>query len=100
IVDARYRRHHLSEEWIKEYPHQIDDRLKKILDNYKEKINSGLYTVVLEPMRIDTGNTLPIFRKPYKLSPKEQQQIDDHVKDLLEKGIVRKSQSSWCAPAL
>ncbi|XP_073033793.1 uncharacterized protein [Primulina eburnea] len=44
--------------------------------------------------------TNPISRAPYRLAPTEWNELKEQLKDLLEKGYIRPSMSSWGAPVL
>src|SRR5437899_10009632 len=98
IVDSRMRQHIVPDDWLSQYLQRIPDDVIPILDQYKLDINRGLYTVVLEPMHIPTGESIPIFRKPYRLPQKERDQVRLHVEKLLAEGIIRESSSSWGSP--
>jgi len=45
-------------------------------------------------------DTRPFIRPIYKLTPKEQEEAEKQIKDLLAKGWIRPSQSPWAAPIL
>jgi len=54
----------------------------------------------LHPFEIqlkEGAQTRPIHRPPLKVSIKRQQVIAEHVKELLEKGLVRSSRSPWAS---
>ncbi|GJU82293.1 putative reverse transcriptase domain-containing protein [Tanacetum coccineum] len=42
----------------------------------------------------------PVARAPYRLAPSEMKELSDQLKELLEKGFVRRSSSPWGAPVL
>ena len=42
----------------------------------------------------------PVSRPPYRLSPKEQEEMEEQVRDLLAQGLIRPSFSPWGAPIL
>ncbi len=42
----------------------------------------------------------PVSRAPYRLSPKEQEEMEQQIKDLLAQGLIRPSYSPWGAPIL
>ena len=51
--------------------------------------------------RIRLKDNYKIFNlRPYKKSPKEQDEIRKHVHELLEKGFIRPSSSPWAFPVL
>ena len=44
---------------------------------------------------IDTGNARPIKQQPRRTSPSKHAEIERQVEDLLERGIVKKSNRPW-----
>jgi hypothetical protein len=52
------------------------------------------FTIELEP------STTPIFRWPYKMTPKELAELKIQLKELLDKGFIYPSSSPWGCPAL
>lgn len=50
--------------------------------------------------RINTGTAQPIRQKPYRVSPSERKIIDEQVRDMLQKGVIRESSSPWAAPVI
>ncbi|WMV58989.1 hypothetical protein MTR67_052374, partial [Solanum verrucosum] len=67
----------------------------------------GLSVMVLWFMsrEIDFGidllpDTQPISIPPYRMAPTELKELKEQLKDLLEKGFIRPSQSPWGAPVL
>ena len=49
---------------------------------------------------IETGDARPIRSHPYPVSEKEKTQIREHVKSMLEKGVIEPSVSAWSSPLL
>ena len=49
---------------------------------------------------IDTGDAAPISRPPYKMSPRELDELRRQLKELLDLGLIRPSSSPWGAPVL
>ncbi len=52
-------------------------------------------------LKINTDNAIPIQKRAYRTSPQMQlplQVIQSHVDDMVAKGIVETSNSSWAAP--
>ena len=81
------------------------DRLKELLDKhislFVDKLPHGKppdrgveHEINLEP------GAQPVSRPPYRLSPKEQEEMETQVKDLLAQGLIRPSFSPWGAPIL
>jgi hypothetical protein len=44
--------------------------------------------------------TAPIFRRPYKMTPKELAELNVQLNELLDKGYIHPSSSPWGCPAL
>ena len=49
---------------------------------------------------IDTGNARPIKQPPCRTSPSKHVEIERQVEDLLQRGIVKKSNSPWSSPVV
>ena len=49
---------------------------------------------------IDTGDSRPIYRQPYRVSPAVRNSIDHHVQQMLDQGIIQPSVSPWAAPVV
>lgn len=52
------------------------------------------FSIDLEP------GTTPISKVPYRMAPKEMQELKTQLNELLEKGYIRPSASPWGAPVL
>ena len=50
--------------------------------------------------KIDTGNTRPIKQKPRRTSPSKNAEIERQVEDLLQRNVVKKSNSPWSSPVV
>ena len=48
--------------------------------------------------RIETGSARPIRSHPYPVSEKEKATIREHVKTMLERGVIEPSVSAWSSP--
>ena len=44
--------------------------------------------------------TDPIFMPPYRMAPAELKELNEQLKELLDKGFIRPSSSPWGAPVL
>ena len=49
---------------------------------------------------IDTGDAMPIKRRPYRVFPDVKKEIDRQVNEMLEKGIIQESVSPWSFPVV
>nr|GEZ49229.1 putative reverse transcriptase domain-containing protein [Tanacetum cinerariifolium] len=61
----------------------------------------GILTPRQVEFRIDlVPGVAPVACSPYRLSPSEMRELSVQLQELLEKGFIRLSLSSWRAPAL
>jgi hypothetical protein len=44
--------------------------------------------------------TSPIYKTPYRMATLELAKLKEHIKELLEKGFIHPSSSSWGAPQI
>jgi hypothetical protein len=44
--------------------------------------------------------TAPIYKAPFRMTTPELAELKEHIKELLEKGFIRPSSSSWGAPVI
>ena len=49
---------------------------------------------------INTGDSPPVYRLPYRKSPAEQSAIKTELERMLELDIIRPSHSAWGAPCI
>ena len=49
---------------------------------------------------INTGQATPRCKRPYRVSPKIKQQIEEQVEDMLKNDIIEPSNSIWAAPVV
>jgi len=49
---------------------------------------------------INTGNSPPVSRNMYRLSPKEKAEVERQLKELVDTGFVQPSHSAWGAPVI
>ena len=78
-------------------------RIRKLVHEYRDCFSTGSSHVGCTDLIehcIDTANARPIRRHPYRVSPKERQVIADHVKEMMDKGIIRPSSSPWAFPVV
>ena len=48
----------------------------------------------------NTEDATPVSRPMYRLSPKENQEVERQVKDLLARGLIQPSHSAWSSPVI
>ena len=78
--------------------------LKELLGEYKDLFRSSLPDE-LPPKRdveheIETGDAPPINTRAYPLSSQQLQEQARQIAELMEKGLIRESTSSWGSPVL
>lgn len=49
---------------------------------------------------IDTGTHAPLRQRPYRVSASERGIINEHVEDMLQRDVIRPSQSPWSSPVV
>ena len=57
-------------------------------------------TTACEGHRIDTGDTLPVRQRLYRVPPKRRKIIEDYVQELLAQGCIKPSSSDWATPVV
>ena len=50
--------------------------------------------------RIDTGDHQPIRQRPYRVSDTQRGIIEEHITDMLNRGIIQPSVSPWSSPII
>jgi hypothetical protein len=50
--------------------------------------------------RIDTGNARPVAQRFYRTSPKMRKEMENHIKELLENGLIEPPPSEWRSPVV
>ena len=93
------------EEKYKPYPlsQEQKKRLDELLAEYRDVLadkTDPLGTTDRVVHSIDTGDEKPIRQKPYRLSPSQKEALDKELDYLLEKGVVRASNSPWSSPVV
>lgn len=84
----------------------LDDSQKAIADNVVNQFkdisfdHKGLGRTHLITHRIDTGDTLPIRQRYYRLSPEKQRILVEQVDEMLALDVVEPCESAWQSPVL
>lgn len=78
------------------------EKLVLLLDGYSEFMISGTATttVTTGKMHIRLNESAPVYYRPYKMSFNEKLRVRDIIQDLLNKGIIRESESPYSSPIL
>ncbi|KAG1224142.1 hypothetical protein G6F67_009555 [Rhizopus microsporus] len=69
-------------------------------DVFRNDLPPGLPPIRTVEHVIHTGDAKPINRPPFKMSPKELDELQKQLKELLDVGFIRPSSSPWGAPVL
>ena len=79
--------------------HQLSE-LKSLIAEYRDIFAlkpEELGRTGLVKHRIDTGDNPPIRQRPYRVSESRRGIIDEHVTDMLNRGIIQPSTSLWAS---
>ena len=97
------------EEWEAQILERVDPgvhgKLKELVDEFKNVFPDTLpkgrppKRDIVHEIRTEEG-AKPPSRLPYRLSPSEQDEMEEQVKDLLAQGFIRPSASPYGAPIL
>ncbi|CAM4542178.1 unnamed protein product [Lepidochelys olivacea] len=49
---------------------------------------------------IDTGDACPIRAQPYRMAAQAKTAIEREIKDMLQMGVIRPSESAWASPVV
>lgn len=77
---------------------QHKQQLRQLIESHRDLFvvsSKDLGSTDLIKMQIDTGNTLPISSRLYRVPLSQQKVVDEHVKEMLDNGIIRHSRSAW-----
>ena len=94
--------HYSEQKFPDNYLSEINEsNLNKLINEFidifsKDKYDIGRITI--EYCEINLTNNIPIHRRPYRCSQKDQDTIDSQIQKLSEKGLIRKSISSYAFP--
>lgn len=85
-------------------PLQGDERkaLMVVIDEFSEHLISGTASSMVKTgkMKIKLTSSTPVVYRPYKLSYQEKLKVREITNVLLEKGIIRRSQSEYASPII
>ena len=89
-----------------EYDHVNPEIMEKFKDLLKQYPN--VFVVPGSPLgeikgfehSIETGDATPIYKSPYRKSPKELKAIRDEIERMLTLKIIQPSKSEWGSPVI
>ncbi|KXZ46378.1 hypothetical protein GPECTOR_44g54 [Gonium pectorale] len=79
--------------------HAIGECLLANLDLFA-RTNSDLGRTTWVAMKVDTGDSPPIFTLPYRMSKAERDAVDSEIRRMLADGIIEPSTSPWSSPVV
>ena len=80
---------------------QQNEAIKHLINSYSDIFADDLTEIgstQLVEHKIQLTDSTPIKSKPYKVSPKERQIIEEQITEMLEQGVIRPSQSPYSSP--
>ena len=78
---------------------QIVDLLNRFRTSFDlQQARLGRTSTVVH--HIDTGDHAPLRQRPYRVSATERRVIDEHVGDMLKRGVIQPSHSPWASPVV
>lgn len=78
-------------------------QLKRLLDEYSDIMAASIHELGrtdLVEHTIDTGDSKPVRQRPYRNSPKEREEIQKQVNEMLQAKVIRESNSPWSSPVV
>ena len=83
---------------------EVDKRkLKNLLLEYQSSFSKSSQDMGLTDLAehtIETGNTRPIKQAPRRIPLAKMQEVDQEIKDMLDKGVIEESESPWSSPVV
>ena len=73
------------------------------MQNYSDTFSTHSYDLgrtSLIDHHTDVQNSVPSRQRPYRVAPKHQSDITNHIQDMLDHDIIRPSVSPWSSPIL
>ena len=81
----------------------IQHELNTLLQEYESqftKDETSIRTTTLTSMMIDTGDSNPIYQKPYPITMKHYQWVKEEIEKTTHSKVICSSRSSWSAPII
>jgi len=74
--------------------------LMELIEEYSDifSMSPGLSDIVCHDIELNTE--VPVRSKPYKMSPRQEELVDQQVNDMIEKGIIIAAESDYTSPAI
>ena len=78
---------------------QAQELINEFMDVF-QTLPSGLPPMRTIGHTINTGDNPPVSKSAYRLSPKEKEEVESQVKELLSRGLIRPSKSPYGSPVI
>ena len=89
--------------YILEKPVHLSDeqqmKLEKTLQQFDDVLTNKIGHVKRYKYAIQLKNNIPVRKNPFPLPPPKAHEMENHIKDLLEQGIIKRCISPYAAPA-
>src|SRR5436190_20054562 len=79
------------------------EEIRKLIRKYSEICaisDTKLGRTNIVKHRINTGEHLPVSRKPYRANEEKEKLIKEELDKMIKDGVVRESESSWSSPVV
>ena len=76
----------------------MQDRVHSLLLQYSDIFSKGDFDIGCTSVikhRIDVVNTVPFKQRHRYIPPSMYEEVKDHLRQLLDKGVIRESNSPW-----
>jgi len=93
ILETKYKTGELNGEQQEKFTKLVQEYEGIFAKNSKDlgRTNLAKYT-------IDTENHKPFKETAYRVNPFKKEVIEKEIQDMLEKGVIRRSNSPWSSP--
>ena len=81
-------------------PDDVHPDLKQVIDDHKLLFTRRLGKTMTAEHLIDTGNATPVKVPPRSIPFHYTERVTKQLEDMAKEGIIRPSNSPWCAPAV
>lgn len=75
---------------------QLRDKVESLVSTYNPKKTTDVNVKMKLLLKSDT----PVYQRPRRLSPSEQQEVDKQIRQWLEEGVVKPSDSEYASPVV
>ena len=98
---------HLEErmdEWCGGLDADDTAKVRQLLSSYSDVFSAndmdvGRTSVIKHSIHLQEGAT-PIKQRPYRHAPQQEEEIEQQVQDLLEKGLIEEGNGEWSSPVV